>query len=65
MQLRNLIVRISTIATLTELTLGCEAIKPKSRVPEFICRLEKHSFSKDERIVIGDILHYVNELEAK
>jgi len=36
-----------------------------SRVPYFIENLEKHSFTLEQKETIGEILHYVNELESQ
>jgi hypothetical protein len=65
MQSMKLIARLSIGGILMASTLGCAATTKRSRVPEFIERLKQHQFSQPERVVIGDILHYVNELESK
>ena len=54
----------SVISVTTILLMaGCAApIKP-TRIPEFIERLQVHDFSESERVTIGEILDYVNDLE--
>jgi len=54
--------QIGLIITTTVLISGCVTIR-ESRIPEFIERLDRFEFSEDQREVIGDVLHYVNELE--
>jgi len=35
----------------------------ESRIPEFLEELNNHEFSIEQKETIGEILHYVNELE--
>ena len=58
------IAKLAAAGLTMTLMAGC-AVTSRSRVPEFIERLNHHKFSKEQRVVIGDILHYVNELETK
>lgn len=64
MRLMNAIVKLSAAGLAMTLIAGCATART-SRVPEFIRRLNQHEFTKEQRAVVGDILHYVNELETK
>tara|TARA_B100001094_G_C17813585_1_gene615023 strand:+ start:432 stop:623 length:192 start_codon:yes stop_codon:yes gene_type:complete len=55
---------LSAISVLTILLMsGCGATLKPTRIPEFIERLQVHDFSESERVTIGEILDYVNDLE--
>jgi hypothetical protein len=45
-------------------TSGCVTLR-QSRIPEFLQKLNNHEFSIEEKETIGEILHYVNELEKR
>ena len=53
---------VATISTASLLTNGCVTIR-ESRIPEFLQKLNNHEFSIEQKETIGEILHYVNELE--
>ena len=53
---------VATISTASLLPSGCVTLK-ESRIPEFLKELNNHEFSSEEKETIGEILHYVNELE--
>ena len=55
-----LLVAVMSIASI--LPSGCVTLK-ESRIPEFLKELNNHEFSIEEKETIGEILHYVNELE--
>jgi hypothetical protein len=52
----------ATMSTVILSTSGCVTLK-ESRIPEFLQKLNNHEFSIEEKETIGEILHYVNELE--
>lgn len=49
--------------TVSVLIAGCTTSLRPSRLPEIIDKLEQHDFSEDERLTIGELLHYINKLE--
>jgi len=53
---------VATMSIAIILPSGCVTLK-KSRIPEFLQKLNNHEFSVDEKATIGEILYYVNELE--
>ena len=59
--LKNLLLSV-TVSTALVLMSGCATLK-ESRIPEFIEELDQHEFSSSERITIGKLLNYINDLE--
>ncbi len=53
----------ATSVLLSLLMSGCAATVKPTRLPEFIEKLQAHAFSESERVTIGEILDYVNNLE--
>ena len=52
----------ATMSTVILSTSGCVTLR-ESRIPEFLQKLNNHEFSSEQKETIGEILHYVNELE--
>lgn len=53
---------VGTMSIASVLMTGCVTMR-ESRIPEFMEELNKHEFSPEQKETIGEILHYVNELE--
>jgi len=53
---------VATMSIAIILMTGCVTLK-ESRIPEFLQKLNNHEFNQEEKETIGEILHYVNELE--
>lgn len=53
---------VATMSIASVLMTGCVTLK-ESRIPEFLQKLNNHEFNQEEKETIGEILHYVNELE--
>jgi|TARA_R110000803_G_scaffold127994_3_gene195364 hypothetical protein len=53
-----------TISIAILLMTGCKSIE-KSRIPEFIEKLNQQEFNLVEKKLIGEILNHVNYLENK
>lgn len=43
---------------------GCVPTIKQSKIPSFLERLKKEKFSKEQKVIVGDLLHYVNDLET-
>lgn len=60
---------VSTLATALLLMSGCAVLRPTpppSRIPEFLERLEATGpYNPAQRAVVGDLLHYTSDLEAR
>ncbi len=55
-------VAVVTISTLMILMTGCVTVR-QSKVPTFLQRLNSLEFNVEQRELIGDMLHYINDLE--
>jgi len=54
-----------TISILSLLMTGCVPTIKQSKIPVFLERLKNESFTKEQKVIVGDLLHYVNDLETK
>jgi hypothetical protein len=43
---------------------GCIPTIKQSKIPNFIERLKQEQFTKEQKVIVGDLLHYVNDLET-
>ncbi len=43
---------------------GCVPTIKQSKIPSFLERLKSEKFSKEQKVIVGDLLHYVNDLET-
>jgi len=55
------VVGIATCVML--LMTGCAPTLRPTRLPEFLEKLDQHQFSLEEKRTLGEILHYINDLE--
>lgn len=45
-------------------TTGCIPTIKQSKIPNFIERLKQESFTKEQKVIVGELLHYINDLET-
>ena len=62
MPTRKKYLAVATISTLLILMTGCVTVR-QSKVPTFLQRLNSLDFDVEQRELIGDMLHYINDLE--
>jgi len=53
---------VAAISILMILMTGCVTVR-QSKVPTFLERLNSLDFNVEQRELIGDMLHYINDLE--
>jgi len=52
------------IATCVMLLMtGCAPTLRPTKLPYFLEKLDQHQFSPEEKRTLGEILHYINDLE--
>ena len=53
-----------TISILSLSMTGCVPTIKQSKIPVFLERLKNERFTREQKVIVGDLLHYVNDLET-
>jgi hypothetical protein len=56
---------VLTTSILSLSTIGCAPTIKQSKIPSFLERLKQERFTKEQKVIVGDMLHYINDLETK
>jgi len=55
---------VLTMSILSLSMTGCIPTIKQSKIPNFIERLKQEQFTKKQKVIVGDMLHYINDLET-
>jgi len=61
--MKRSVIVVGAVTLIVLLTHGCTPTLRPTRLPEFLEKLDQHRFSPEEKRTLGEILHYINQLE--